>query len=98
MHSIEEIRKAFSKVHKRACGDTDEVYMSIPADPRRDADLIISAAIDELEQYRNEAKEILATLSNPGPSTETLLALASRGTAKKLTQLLETGCTTPQSS
>lgn len=51
-HSIEEIRKAFQRVHHVATGQSVRAYMSIPADPARDADLIVCAAIDELEELR----------------------------------------------
>jgi hypothetical protein len=53
---IERIREALQRIHMVACGKSDRAYMSIPADPRRDADLILSAAIDELEALRAEAK------------------------------------------
>lgn len=58
MKTIEEIRKAFNSIHRRACGDTNEVYMSIPARPEHDADLILSAAIDELECLREGESEL----------------------------------------
>jgi hypothetical protein len=51
-HTIEEIRKALQLIHRVAIGESDRAYMSIPADPKRDADLILSAAIDELESLR----------------------------------------------
>ncbi len=54
MKTIEVIREAMMKMHRRATGDDRSVYMSIPADPERDADLILSAAIDELGQLRAE--------------------------------------------
>lgn len=50
--AISALRAALSKMHARACGDTSKVYMSIPADATRDADLLLSAALDELEQAR----------------------------------------------
>lgn len=52
MKTIEEIRKALQLIHHVATGQSTRAYMSIPADPNRDADLILSAAIDELEQLR----------------------------------------------
>jgi hypothetical protein len=52
MKTIEEIRKAFQQVHGRACGDTRIVYMTIPPDFERDADMIVAAAIDELAELR----------------------------------------------
>lgn len=51
-HPIPTIRNALDRIHRRACGETTDTYMSIPADPERDADLILSAAIDELEAAR----------------------------------------------
>lgn len=50
-HSIEEIREALQRIHKAATG-RGGAYMRIPADERRDADLILAAAIDELEALR----------------------------------------------
>lgn len=52
MKTIEELRAALSKMHKRACGDTSQVYMSVPADPERDADLMLSEALTELAALR----------------------------------------------
>lgn len=49
---IDEIRQALSRIHKVAIGESTDSYMSIPADPKRDADLILSAAIDELAALR----------------------------------------------
>lgn len=49
---IEKLRKALSTMHARACGDDSKVYMSIPARPNEDADLLLSAALDELEELR----------------------------------------------
>lgn len=50
--TIEEIRAALFAIHHLAIGKSDRAYMSIPADPDRDADLILLAAIDELEMLR----------------------------------------------
>lgn len=55
--SIEQIRHALQRIHHVAIGDSDRAYMSIPANPKEDADLILSAAIDELEQLRARAAE-----------------------------------------
>lgn len=52
MKSIDEIRSAFIHVHHYAIGKTREPYMEIPPNPNRDADLILSAAIDELAELR----------------------------------------------
>lgn len=52
MNSIEKLHAALNKMHKRACGDMSQVYMSIPARHDRDADLLLSAALEELEQLR----------------------------------------------
>lgn len=54
--SIDTLRAALSKMHARACGDESKVYMSIPAEPARDADLLLSAALDELERLRAARK------------------------------------------
>ncbi len=53
MKTIEEIREAFHKIHDVATGKSDRAYMSIPADRERDADLILSEAIKELETARD---------------------------------------------
>ena len=55
---IERIRDAFARAHKIATGGRAH-YMSIPADSERDADLILSDAIDELEALRNAAPALL---------------------------------------
>lgn len=55
---IERIRDAFARAHKIATGGLAH-YMSIPADAERDADLILSDAIDELEALRNAAPALL---------------------------------------
>lgn len=62
MKTIDEIRAAFMRVHHRACGDDREVYMSVPADPERDADLIVTAAIDELAALREALKKCVEAL------------------------------------
>jgi hypothetical protein len=56
---IGEIREAFLLVHRVATGVSERSYMSIPADPERDADLIVMAAIDELEQARARVETLL---------------------------------------
>lgn len=62
MFSIEQIREAFQKVHRVATNQTREAYMTIPPDPKRDADLIVGAAIDELERLRNERGQLVKML------------------------------------
>lgn len=52
--SIEQIRQALQHMHRYATGETTRPYMQIPANPQEDADLILSAAIDELEQLRGD--------------------------------------------
>lgn len=56
------IREALQRIHRVAIGESDRAYMSIPADPRRDADLILSAALDELEQRRKSHEALVAAL------------------------------------
>lgn len=56
MKTIDEIRAAFLRVHHYAMGNKDSAYMSIPADQKRDADLIVSAAIDELGELRGQVE------------------------------------------
>lgn len=46
------IHDALDRTHRRACGETGIHYMSIPPDFERDADLILSDAIEELEKRR----------------------------------------------
>lgn len=58
--SIKTIREAFLRIHDVAMGREARAYMSIPADPRRDADLIVSAAIEELERLRAERDRAVA--------------------------------------
>lgn len=53
-HDEETLRKALQLIHRVAIGQSDRAYMSIPADPKRDADLLLSAAIDELVELRRE--------------------------------------------
>lgn len=62
MTSIDQIRSALSKMHKRACGDASQVYMSIPADFTKDADLILSSAIDELAAARSALAHVASCL------------------------------------
>lgn len=59
-HTEAELREALQRIHHVAIGKSDRAYMSIPADPRHDADLVLSAAIDELVELR--AKGVDATL------------------------------------
>ncbi len=51
MKSIDDIRQALSTIHNVAMGGTG-AYMSIPPDMDRDADMVLMAAIDELEELR----------------------------------------------
>lgn len=60
--AIEEVRESFHLIHRVATGQSDRAYMSIPADPRRDADLIVSAAIDELAAARNALPRLITAL------------------------------------
>lgn len=62
MKTIEEIRAALTHMHHYAMEETGRPYMSIPADPKRDADLILSAAIDELGQLRAAQSSFIATM------------------------------------
>lgn len=68
---IERIRDAFARAHKIATGGRAH-YMSIPADAERDADLILSDAIDELEAIRNAAPALLATVEAQRKEIEAL--------------------------
>jgi hypothetical protein len=52
-NSIKTIRKALSHMHGYAVGTRKDPYMSIPADERRDADIILEDAISELARLRD---------------------------------------------
>ena len=58
--TIAEIRAAFLLIHHVATGQSTRAYMSVPANPEHDADLIVSAAIDELEVSRSAMMELVA--------------------------------------
>lgn len=60
MKSIEDIRKAFSKVWRVATNQAEEALMSIPVDRERDADCIVHDAISELERLRAENERLKA--------------------------------------
>lgn len=72
MKTIEEIRKAFLAMHHYATKENAPTYMSVPADRNRDADLILSAAIDELEKLRSE---VIAAKADAARLRETLQKL-----------------------
>ena len=46
------LRAALQRIHRAATGQSGAAYMSIPANHKEDADLILSAAIDELVELR----------------------------------------------
>ena len=56
--SIESLVRALQKMHNRACGDASSVYMSIPADHARDADLMLADALIELKGYREREQKV----------------------------------------
>lgn len=58
--NIDVTRDAFLHIHNYAMRKTDKPYMSIPADPTRDGDLLVMAAIRELEQARTDLPRCLA--------------------------------------
>jgi hypothetical protein len=55
-------REALARLHRVASGQSSEAYMSIPARPDVDADLLLIAALDELEQLRGEVVELRGRL------------------------------------
>lgn len=59
MIDIEKCRK----VIQDACNG--KWKMCVPPDVNNDSDLVLSAAIDELEKYQCEAKKIMITCSKP---------------------------------
>jgi hypothetical protein len=71
---IETIRKAFFAVHDYAVGTSTRPYMSIPADPLRDADLIVCGAIDELEKARAQVRVLREALK----ASEAAIVLVGR--------------------
>jgi hypothetical protein len=54
---IEQIRDCLSRLTRAAFGET-VAFASIPARPGHDADLVLSDAVDELEQLRASLKEM----------------------------------------
>lgn len=58
------LREALHRIHDKAMGKTKEPYMRIPADPKRDADLLIDGAIDELVSLRDERDALRAEVEN----------------------------------
>jgi len=63
MKTIDEIRDAFHLIHRVATGQSDRAYMSIPANPECDADLIVGAAIDELGALRADLAKAQARVA-----------------------------------
>lgn len=49
--ALEELEQTFATVHRVATHQTDEAYMSIPADPKRDADLRHMVAVETLRTH-----------------------------------------------
>ena len=56
------LRAALQRIHRAATGQSDAAYMSIPANPNEDADLILSAAIDELVELREAVAALKAAI------------------------------------
>jgi len=54
------IMDALDRTHRRACGQKGIHYMSIPVDPKRDADVILIDAIDELGRMRDSEAPLRA--------------------------------------
>ena len=69
---ISILRAALSKMHARACGDASMVYMSVPAEPNRDADLLLSAALDELEALRLQVEVSTMALNHSNATRDKL--------------------------
>lgn len=51
--ALEELTQTFAIVHRVATHQTDDAYMSIPANPKRDADLRHAAAVEALRAHIN---------------------------------------------
>lgn len=49
---LKTLREALSRMHSVAIGESRDSYMRVPADPKRDADLLLSAALEELAAAR----------------------------------------------
>lgn len=77
IHPIERIRDAFARAHAICVGSRAH-YMSIPPDPERDADLILTDAIEELAALRARVAELEreVELLRDTASTEARLACA----------------------
>lgn len=58
MRPIEEIHAALLRIHAKACDHAAPAYMSVPANPERDADLIVSDAIAELAALRRRCDDL----------------------------------------
>lgn len=58
------LREALQTIHAVACGKSDRAYMRIPADPKRDADLILADSITELVAARAEVARLKVALEN----------------------------------
>ncbi|MFA5943214.1 MAG: hypothetical protein WC876_01970 [Candidatus Thermoplasmatota archaeon] len=54
------LHEALQRIHRVALGQSDRPYMSIPADPKRDADPLIDGAIRELVALRAEVATLKA--------------------------------------
>lgn len=93
MKTIEQIRDAFHLIHRVATGQSDRGYMSIPADPERDADLIVAAAIDELEALRAERDALKAQVEAARRACEKRLrgsyATLSQATARQILDAMD---------
>lgn len=73
-HSIVKLEKALHTMHKRACGDSSAVYMSVPPDFDNDADMLLSDALEELKQWRDWG----AKLCNTNRSLAEIMSIISK--------------------
>jgi len=64
MKTEAELHEALQAIHAKATGQTNRPYMRIPADPERDADLILSDAITELGSLRSLVEEAWGLIAN----------------------------------
>jgi len=72
--TIDEIREALHRIHRYATGQSDRSYMSIPADPERDADLIVARAIDELAALREQRRVLREALEDARQNIGAMIA------------------------
>ena len=59
---VETVAESFLLIHRVATGQSNRSYMTIPADPKRDADLIVGGALEHYAALRNAAVPMIQEL------------------------------------